>query len=672
MLKDIKRKMIMKNITSKKYNISLSLLAVVLSVYIGFVLQIAFIPFTAILIHVFIDMASIIALFLIPKPFFKSQNWFYKLIFSAVYCIAMYLGTADYVQFCTANSKYDIIRWLILWGTPVLIHYAFCGIDKLLTNSYKQGKRAGRIWKSWTVCYSPLHRTEKKKNKFRIANLPDIVLFFAATLLIATTLYLKVQFPDTELSVILFTLKFVQGSIAIEIIRIIAIFVAMILFFNILFIAGNIRNNGLEKFELQSPDKSESFVMNRSELEKGILKKLPLIMLLAGSVIFLMDQVDLVNYVIKQNTSSTIYEDYYVKPDMQLLTFPEKKKNLIYISAESMENSFTSFENGGIQTTDHIPNLTKLASDNINFSNNGGLGGASVFYPSVSYTIGSCVAQTSGISFPPYLNNIINTNTPGSALLPSAVKLENILSDAGYNQLFMKSERSTFAGFDLYYGHAKNARLFDYDDALNEGYIPKDYCEHWGFEDITLFRLSKEFISELSQKDEPFAVTIFTLDTHMPEGGFRCKLCDPNVADNRTATIECSDRQISDFVKWVQEQPFADDTVIIIYGDHLSPIESRPLFRKMPSDYVRTTYNCMINTQKTPVTEKNRKFTSMDMFPTILSALGVEIEGDRLGLGTDLFSATPTLCEEIGQEKFLDQIQSSSKYFNREFWKVDP
>jgi phosphoglycerol transferase len=40
----------------------------------------------------------------------------------------------------------------------------------------------------------------------------------------------------------------------------------------------------------------------------------------------------------------------------------------------------------------------------------------------------------------------------------------------------------------------------------------------------------------------------------------------------------------------------------------------------------------------------------MDMFPTTLAALGVEIEGDKLGIGVNLFSDKQTLAEKYGIE----------------------
>ena len=59
----------------------------------------------------------------------------------------------------------------------------------------------------------------------------------------------------------------------------------------------------------------------------------------------------------------------------------------------------------------------------------------------------------------------------------------------------------------------------------------------------------------------------------------------------------------------------------------------------------------------------------MDLFPTMLSAMGYKIQGDRLGLGTDLFSGTPTLAEEMGYEELNDEVQKYSQYFIDHFAK---
>lgn len=55
------------------------------------------------------------------------------------------------------------------------------------------------------------------------------------------------------------------------------------------------------------------------------------------------------------------------------------------------------------------------------------------------------------------------------------------------------------------------------------------------------------------------------------------------------------------------------------------------------------------------------------MFPTILSTLGVEIEGDRLGLGTNLYSNKKTIIEEQGIDSVNSSLGYNSDLFNDEF-----
>ena len=55
-----------------------------------------------------------------------------------------------------------------------------------------------------------------------------------------------------------------------------------------------------------------------------------------------------------------------------------------------------------------------------------------------------------------------------------------------------------------------------------------------------------------------------------------------------------------------------------------------------------------INSSKKPSSEENRVFSDIDMFPTILSSMNFDIEGDKLGFGTDLFSDQKTLVGSIG------------------------
>ena len=54
----------------------------------------------------------------------------------------------------------------------------------------------------------------------------------------------------------------------------------------------------------------------------------------------------------------------------------------------------------------------------------------------------------------------------------------------------------------------------------------------------------------------------------------------------------------------------------------------------------------------------------MDMFPSTLASMGVTIQGERLGLGTNLFSAEPTLAEQYGIETIDEELVKESKFFD--------
>ena len=93
---------------------------------------------------------------------------------------------------------------------------------------------------------------------------------------------------------------------------------------------------------------------------------------------------------------SEIFETHYVSPEDVQITFPEEKRNLVYIFLESMEISYLSEELGGGQEDNLIPELYEMAQETINFSHNEDVGG---FLPvtGTTWTIGAMVAHTSGV-----------------------------------------------------------------------------------------------------------------------------------------------------------------------------------------------------------------------------------------------------------------------------------
>lgn len=174
-----------------------------------------------------------------------------------------------------------------------------------------------------------------------------------------------------------------------------------------------------------------------------------------------LNQLGMVEYLKNQMESSKFIEDNYVKPDTVNVTFPEKKRNLIYIFMESMESTFTSKDEGGAMNYNLIPELTKLAQDNTNFSEDSMVGGSYATYGS-NWTVGAMVAQTSGL--PLLLPIDINSYGDYASFLPGAVTLGEILQKAGYNQELMVEQY----GYEYIYKElSKNSKFYN-KDILNE------------------------------------------------------------------------------------------------------------------------------------------------------------------------------------------------------------
>ena len=388
------------------------------------------------------------------------------------------------------------------------------------------------------------------------------------------------------------------------------------------------------------------------------------------------DELDVKEYLASQKKESHFIEQNYVDPRTTQITFPEQKRNLIYIFLESMESTYASKEDGGGMDFNCIPELTQMAEENTNFSNTDKLGGG---YPAYggTWTMAGIFSQTSGIPIKnsEQTDDVNATLAEQSSFSSQARNLEDILADEGYNQCFMIGSDATFGGRRAYFeSHGKGkTEICDYYTAKEKGQIPEDYYVWWGYEDQKLFANAQEKLTELGSKDEPFNFTMLTVDTHF-EDGYVCDLCQDEFGDNQYANVmACSSRQIDAFIKWIQEQPFYENTTIVLSGDHLTM--DSDFCNDVSEDYERSVYNVFINLPEDLDTsfEKthNREFVTLDMFPTTLAAMGVKIEGDKLGLGVNLFSDEQTLTEQYGRDGLDKELMKKSKFYDMLINDVD-
>ena len=392
------------------------------------------------------------------------------------------------------------------------------------------------------------------------------------------------------------------------------------------------------------------------------------VILLAGTVYTAWERLDIADYAANSGAVSSFIDENYVDPAGTELTFPEQKRNLIYIFLESMETTYADEENGGAFSENYIPELTELAEENEDFSGaDAGLNGGTAL-TSTTWTAAALFGQTTGLPLSiPIDGNSMDTQ---ESFLPGVTSLGDILEQQGYRQTFMIGSDGNFGGRSLYFTDHGNYDIKDYYYYQSQGKFDKDYWVWWGFEDQKLFEYAKEELTALAAQDQPFNFTLLTVDTHF-EDGYVCGLCGNEHGENQYGNVlSCSSRQIKEFVEWIRQQDFYENTTIVISGDH--PTMDKDFCEGIDDAYERKVYTAYINSAVTPEDpEWTRVYSTFDNYPTTLASLGVSIEGERLGLGTNLFSSRSTLTEVYGNPYINQELTRKSELMDQLTEEID-
>lgn len=368
----------------------------------------------------------------------------------------------------------------------------------------------------------------------------------------------------------------------------------------------------------------------------------------------------------KTSAESDLLEKYYAEPDSLKISAPEKPYNLIWILMESMENTFSDTAHGGEAYENYIPELTQIFEDNIGFTHSGKFGGGNDMMGSYM-TITATFAKATGL---PLLSRLRLNNK----FIPGARSLWEILHRYGYENYFIMGTDSRFTMFNWFLEQHGIDHIVDMRTLKSKQDVDEKFRNLRTFEvgltDRSLYSASKHYIDSLSKTGKPFTVSIPTINTHFPYGFYdsQCleKPASTSDEDYYKATLRCSSREVKEFIDWCKAQDFAENTLIVIVGDHLFMNEFPGKFLAHANQENRKWVTIFLNSVKEPKT-KQRLFGSIDITPSILEGMGFEIEGHRYGLGASLFSDEKTLLEIFGADSLEAELKALSR--SPEFFK---
>ena len=503
------------------------------------------------------------------------------------------------------------------------------------------------------------------KNKIRTFILLLITLFVAFA--IVGSRYYHNEYPRQDFDVILFTItagvENTSSSVIQSIIK--SCIASLIALWIILFIPTitNIKNGVYLRIHRKKSGKEKIIQLFPIKFtSKHSILYSTFILFIAFTVFVKSFGID--EYLRNQMQDSTLFEEYYVDARKVGIEFPETKRNLIFILGESFENTVLSRENGGAWDYSLMPELEQLALNNTSFSNTQQLGGPYAIY-GADYSAAGNIAMTSGV--PLKLTDI--SKNPESihasdSFMSGVYSLGEVLSDNGYNLEIIMGSDGTFGNRKQYYECNGHYKIFDLNYAISTGKMTEADKVWWGFSDDDLYSWSKDEILNLASQDKPFNYILVTADTHFTDG-YLSPYAEKKYSSQYENVHAYASKLANDFIDWVKTQDFYENTTIVIVGDHLG-MQNNFYSDKIQGDYSRTIYNVFINDVLEPTNNHNRTFTSYDIYPTILASIGVKIEGNRLGLGTNLYSDIPTIPEELGIENFNNELKKNSKYYNEQ------
>lgn len=479
----------------------------------------------------------------------------------------------------------------------------------------------------------------------KVKNIMYISFLFIIDVLIVASIYMKVYFPDNSIDELLFNLIF--ESTDSDFTPLFAALKVTLPYIIVLFIIFLVIFYSKSFFGIKKSDRLLKITYNRKESS---------IFLLIVTFIVFVFSFDVIKYIYYKSVSSDFISDNYIIPERENITFNEKR-NLIYIVLESFESTLLASDNGGSFNYSIIPEVDKLINEDdvITFKSDSGKVGSRAI-EGASFTSASLIANSTGL---PFKYSIFHTYNEKN-FLSGIYSLGDLFYDNGYHNELISAATTNFGGLNYYY---QNHGKYDIIDINRYGDYKLSFEDSdrgpWGFNDNYMYESAKRRLEVLSKEDKPFNLTMIGIDTHFPDG-FSGEYTLNIFDDSYSNAYATESYLLYNFINWVREQAFYKDTTIVIMGDHLSM--EKEFFKDINKDD-RYVFVCYINALNKSINKENRVYTALDTYPTILGAMGVDIKGNQLGLGVNMFSDKKTLVEEYGYSYVDKELQKKSKFY---------
>lgn len=249
---------------------------------------------------------------------------------------------------------------------------------------------------------------------------------------------------------------------------------------------------------------------------------------------------------------------------------------------------------------------------------------------------------------------------PLSTVVPGVNCLGDLLAEQGYRLSYLGGASTEFAGKGLFY----KDHGFDYVYGLKELQPlleDPEYVNNWGLFDDSLYDFTVDEIARLNAVSEgPWGVVNLTIAGHAPDG-YPAQRCLERQGEwdgvDILYSVECSAWLARDLIERLDARGLLDNTVVVLASDHLTMrVSVWDELITMERDNTFILLGEDLNAERII-----REASMVDLFPTILEAMGYSLEDSRAGLGVSLLNRdTETLIERHGLASINARLREES------------
>ena len=280
-----------------------------------------------------------------------------------------------------------------------------------------------------------------------------------------------------------------------------------------------------------------------------------------------------------------------------------QKKNIVFIFMESMSaNLMGTFGNKGRLT----PFLDSLAKESMLFTN---------IYSAGIHTNHGMYSTL--YSFP----TIMKRNAMKGSVIPVYSGFPTVLKENGYHNMFFMTHESQYDNMNAFF------RTNGFDEIYAQENYPKEkIANHFGVQDDYLYEYALPVLGERAREGNPFMAVLLSISNHPPY-----VLPDyfvPRSEKMEDAIVEYADWSIRKFFAAAQKEPWFDNTIFVLLGDHGKLVGT-------PECEIPHSYNHvpLMIYGKGIAPERIEGFGGqIDVAPTLLGMLGMEYVQNNFGV----------------------------------------